>query len=257
NGGTISDSFSKLDVRAETLNTSVAGGLVGTIISGTIQNSFATGSVLSRRVIGGLVGSITTKTSICYDSNNTTSINSSAVFASGQAQIENGAVTIQNVLASNRWLTGSYNDLDIIAAAFQKGLLIGCFNRDTDNITANTKCFVNTQVTQNTTTTDINTYIKNNAVLKAFNDDNEVDDVSKVINLSRGGYIQNFNGIGSVTTADKPNVDVKTQSSGTYITFYFLNNFDANMNLITSDGKLNAPADGVSIYPTIIKNINK
>ncbi|MGN1212438.1 MAG: GLUG motif-containing protein, partial [Christensenellales bacterium] len=285
NGGTITDSFSKLDVRAETLNTNVAGGLVGTIISGTIQNSFATGSVLSRRVIGGLLGSITTKDSICYNINTSGSTNS-AVFEEGQTQIADGTVTIKNVLASNRWLTGSYNDFDIIAAAFQKGLLIGCFNRNTDIQTEN--CFVNTQVTQNTTKTDINAYLKTNAVLKAFNGDNDItqsiDEINKKIDeqnstldeqnkitkitavdyltfyLTCGGYTTNFEGIsmtgGSDSTQAKPNVDVKTQSNGTYITFYFLNNFDANMNLIASDGKFNAPADVVGIYPTIIKNIN-
>ena len=271
NGGMVDCSYSKLDVRVDTLATKVAGGLVGTIISGTITNCYATGSVISRRVIGGLIGSVTQKSSICFGIN-VNETNPSAVFDGQDGKINDDVVNIKNVFASNRWLTGaSYQDPEMIASAFQKGLIVGCFNRDPNNanITAE-NWFVNTQVTQNTTKTDIDNYVKlnSNSILVAFNNGNAIKDDTNtslkgnltdeiIKELSCGKITNNFDGSdsGNINTLSVLD-EIKFKYNDTYITYYYLLNFDANMNFITDSDKINAPSKGVSIYPTIARNIN-
>ena len=129
----------------------------------------------------------------------------------------------------------------------------------------------------NTTKNDIDNFVttNQNAVLVAFNDGENImssnfkgasgDESEKltdrvVVALSCGEYTTNFDGTSSSQQEELPDLDIKIKNGtngGTYITFYFLNNFDANMNIISSAGKFNAPSKGVSIYPTIIRNINK
>lgn len=270
NNGSITYSYSKVDVRATTRQTKVAGGLVGTIIDGEISYSYATGSVISQKIIGGLIGSITSKTSISTVNNNTqTEINGSALFEQTNKIIDNDKINISNVIASNRWLS---SDIDLIATANNKGLLIGCFNK---NITKDklSQCFVNTQVTQNSIsnkTNIINTLVNNNAVLSAFLKTAEkisTDNISKLI--SYGEYTDNFDGTKIGSNEDSQvTIDISSKinclNNGTPITFYFLSNFDANMDIFnianttnqTLKKYLNAPSKDVSIYSTIIYNLN-
>lgn len=282
NGGTISDSYSKVDVIADSLSTYVAGGLVGTIISGTIQNCYATGSVVSYRIMGGLVGSITVKESICQSTDTIT--NTSSIFSvNNDTQIQNGNVTIKSCLATNKWLSSQY---DVISSALQKGLLIGAENQvmsnegeaqSTRTVTVQ-DCYVNTQITQNTIrvaeTTKIG-YIKNNNTLIVFKgaeitaSTEEFDSYLSVVEeLGFGGITQNFDGTYSGDQSDNP---YKSCISCTYndtpITFYLINNYDANMfaMLVYEVGTITERENNPwqlqtkqtgALYPTIVQNIN-
>lgn len=261
NGGSVKNSYSKLDVRPDNLATKVSGGLIGTIIGGTVENCYATGSVLGRRVLGGLIGSVTTESSICYDES-LEQANTSAIFVGDEPEnntnnIEDSSVVIKNVFASNRWLNNNETDINVISAAFQKGLLVGCFNRNTDISLEN--CFVNTQITENTIKNDINKFVTNNNILTAFNGGiDALTSVDAIKNLCCGQYTPYFDGtsIGGVNTDCGVKISNSVNGdSETYITFYFLNNYDANMNIISSNRFAPPTKDG-SIYATIVKNLN-
>lgn len=58
NGGTITNSYSKLDVRITTYVTLASGGFVGLDVGGNIQNCYATGSVIGIYNIGGFIGAV-------------------------------------------------------------------------------------------------------------------------------------------------------------------------------------------------------
>jgi hypothetical protein len=264
NGGNILYSYSKIDVRAETISTYVAGGLVGTMTNGSISNCYATGSVVCNKIIGGLVGSITTHNSICNVQESSTS-NTSAIFADDKnlaGKISDGTVSIKNSIASNRWLS---SDTEIISLAYQKGLLVGCVNpsdnsgnsTDSDTNSNSTysdtsvdtvdsniaieeidsritieNCYVNTQLTQNTlTSTDdqIVGYANKNAILKAFmGEDVEIKNLAEIQNYSLGGVTANFDGTQSESNSEKHRI-AEIESSDTLITFYYINNYDSNM----------------------------
>jgi hypothetical protein len=118
NGGTITNSTSKVDVRNS--NILVAGGLVGRSVGGNIQNSYAYGSVLAEQVVGGLIGAVTTRDLIAGDSNN-------LIKDDYQAQVSSDKLIIEEVFAYNNWLNLDYNALvsTFTGEAIVKGGLIG------------------------------------------------------------------------------------------------------------------------------------
>ena len=156
NGGTILNSYSKLDVRVEDNNysTLASGGLVGLDVGGMIDSCYATGSVTNRYIIGGIIGVVTNKTtllgynnigneeSISYRRNNrvfASNYNVSSngeLYQSGRGSYIAGKITeltgdsslenkllVTNTLASNKWIVNV--DENYISSIKSAGMFIG------------------------------------------------------------------------------------------------------------------------------------
>jgi hypothetical protein len=173
NGGTILNSYSKLDVRTTNYVTQASGGLVGLDVGGKIDSCYVTGSVINRNIIGGIIGVVTNKTTLigykentinaAEDSTSYSRINT--IFASnyfvtsgsyttdGQRgayvagsltnlsgdQNDENLLSITNTLASNKWIVNV--DESYIEAINSAGLFIGevvdAVESDSDIIKAN------------------------------------------------------------------------------------------------------------------------
>ena len=100
NGGIISNSISSIDVRNK--NATVAGGAVGRMIQGKLENVTATGSVISKVIVGGLIGTINDIDMILNAEYNQTSI-IMPDFLTGTVK-----TILANCVAANNWLVSDY-----------------------------------------------------------------------------------------------------------------------------------------------------
>lgn len=152
NGGTITNSYSKLDVLTQNTKTYSVGGLVGLDVGGTIQYCYATGAVVSKFIVGGLIGSVSnyqtligktvkgesdTNNNILFDHEGDTCayIN---YYVADVVSAKDGSIIkknkskflIKNCVAANEYISSTITELgatnaDLIATSTSHGLFIG------------------------------------------------------------------------------------------------------------------------------------
>ncbi|MBQ8431167.1 MAG: hypothetical protein IJX26_04455, partial [Clostridia bacterium] len=238
NGGTITNSYSKLDVRTNNAGTYIAGGFVGTTVGGTITSCYATGSVLSKYTLGGFIGSITNKEYIQITEENkektTSSILDTMAYVYSNIQVVDGVQkdmaycpTISKCFAANRWLSvkesnALYFDYEMIELfSISKGLFIGVINceKDKENETLNNITLANnyvaTQTNSNETTSNI---------IKGFaNSESAV--LTQLKGLLLGRFSADFSG--TITgNNDMVLTNVEYQHNNTKLNFNNINNID-------------------------------
>lgn len=99
NGGTISNSYASINAR--NTNATIAGGAVGRMIAGKLENVMAYGSVVSRSIVGGLIGTAN-DTSIMLSAG----YNEDAIVVPSEG--DGTQTIIKNSLALNNWLYSDY-----------------------------------------------------------------------------------------------------------------------------------------------------
>ena len=211
NGGTITNSYAKLDVRTSNTLTYVSGGFVGLAVGGEISNSFAAGSVTNMYVIGGFIGSISNKAFLLgeYTENNKDKrYDDRNVFSLSGSYISESTITLKNNLASNKWLLSrNSSDVDIISqigyAGFMVGSIVGISEGANVAFNVSNNHF-NTQVlsqnrlepiTKNTIVSNANSSLNSSTILNAFVGDQEVtgENLIEIINQhSIGAYGSSF-----------------------------------------------------------------
>ncbi len=111
NGGIIYNSISSIFVR--NINSTVAGGAVGRMIEGVLQNVIATGSVIGKSIIGGLIGTLNDIDILVDNNYNSLSlININDLIYEEITGSSLGLKTkalIANCVAGNNWLSYDYN----------------------------------------------------------------------------------------------------------------------------------------------------
>ena len=146
NGGTIKNSYSKLDVRVSQYTTLASGGFVGLDVDGTISNSYATGSVTNMFIIGGFIGVETNSDFLLNnhqekinDTDETTKIvrnDNHEIFDQENAYVsDKNSISLTNNLASNKWIlprnSSDINDAERLSQA-ATGFLIGIVVENTE-----------------------------------------------------------------------------------------------------------------------------
>ena len=203
NGGTIKNSYSKLDVRTENYVTKASGGLVGLDVGGNIDCCYATGSVINKYIIGGIIGVLTNKNFLLgyyQEQENTTRNDNDNIFAtnfeynsSAESNQENTEIhgayiagnidadldelnnealdrsmvnklSITNTIASNKWLQNA--DINLLSNA-NTGLFIGSIISPKNNDEKIKSTFDDGSYI----TTDAN----NNPIFKTFENNNYVN----------------------------------------------------------------------------------
>jgi len=105
NGGTISNTLSTVDVR--NVNAIIAGGAVGRMIEGTLENVIASGSVLADSIIGGLIGSLNDREIVLnagYSENAIVSV----------TETQATPTILTNNVSANNWLVQDYTTYDMM-----------------------------------------------------------------------------------------------------------------------------------------------
>lgn len=113
NGGILSNSLTSVDVRDT--NTRIAGGAVGRLITGTIKNVIATGSLMSKSIMGGLVGTVNDSTIVTKAGYSEDAIATIPVSEDGRTFNEDDPKTfIIDCVSANNWLTQDYWQYDYL-----------------------------------------------------------------------------------------------------------------------------------------------
>lgn len=113
NGGTIKNSYSKLDVRTENYVTKASGGLVGLDVGGNIDCCYATGSVINRYIIGGIIGVLTNKNFLLgyYEElENITRNDNDDIFATNFEYISSSGNNKENTEIRGTYIAGNIDD---------------------------------------------------------------------------------------------------------------------------------------------------
>ncbi len=121
NGGTLSNSISSINVRNKRAH--IAGGAVGRMIEGTLENVVAGGSVVAKTIMGGLIGTINDATTIVEEGGyNTNAIMKVQYLTSqitkqtyeqfvdsGETEINPKVTIINNCVSATNWLYSDYD----------------------------------------------------------------------------------------------------------------------------------------------------
>jgi len=122
--GTVSNCISTVNVRCKDAN--IAGGAVGRMVHGKLNNVIVSGSVVAKSIIGGLVGTVNNKSIISEVYNNMIGGDSS------------GKNIITNCISANNWLVTDYNYyLHQISIGNPVGGFIGLIAMDETNSSNN------------------------------------------------------------------------------------------------------------------------
>jgi hypothetical protein len=103
NGGDLSDSLSKIDVRNSSVE--IAGGIIGRMTGGSIDNCIAYGSLLAEDAIGGIIGAVTEREILSTEAGSLISYVSYDVISSANP-------TISNCAGYNNYLKMDYDEIN-------------------------------------------------------------------------------------------------------------------------------------------------